>query len=244
MAEYYYEEIFEQNGASYHHAMQTWPNVRDEEFAAALSHLDLSAAGKILDVPAGGGYLKRYLPASWKYLGRDFSGGFDDNHNLVVKCSEIDLGVPTSSFDVVICLAAMHHVENKEAFFQAVKTVLKPDGLFLIGDIVKGSNEAEFLNGFVDEWNHLGHEGDFIDAKRDTNLLKANGFDSTYNCHEYYWNFDDEQQAIDYFRHLFTLNKSPADDQLAAVIDRLGTTTTSSSFHIRWSLGFIEARLA
>ena len=242
MADYYYKEIFEQNGASYHHAMKTWPNVRDEEFAAALSYLK-GKGGQILDVPAGGGYLKAYLPDGWIYLGKDFSGGFGTNHNLVVKCSEIDLGVPASSFDAVICLAAMHHVENKEAFFKAAKKALKPDGIFLIGDVIKESKEAEFLNGFVDEWNSLGHDGDFIDQKRDIELLKKNGFESDYKRSDYHWNFANKQQAFSYFRHLFTLDKNPSDDHLGKAIRKLNARESSEGFHIQWSLGFIEARL-
>ena len=242
MADYYYKEIFEQNGASYHHAMKTWPRVRDEEFAAALSYLK-GKGGKILDVPAGGGYLKAYLPDGWSYLGKDFSGGFGTSHNLVVKCSEIDLGVPASSFDAVICLAAMHHVENKEAFFNAVKKALKPDGIFLIGDVIKDTKEAEFLNGFVNDWNSLGHDGDFIDQKRDMKLLQDYGFKSDYKRKDYHWNFDDKHQAFHYFRHLFTLNKNPSDDQLEKAIEKLETSSCSHHFRNQWSLGFIEARL-
>lgn len=244
MAEHYYEEIFKQNGASYHRAMELWPAARDEEFEAVISYLTRLSGGRILDVPAGGGYLKRYLPQGWSYLGRDFSGGFGSAHNLVVKCSEIDLGVAESSFDTVICLAALHHVENREAFFNAVKSVLKPGGTFLIGDVIKGTKEADFLNGFVDQWNHLGHDGDFIAEDRDVAQLEMSGFEVQFKGHDYHWNFDDKAQAMDYFRHLFTLNKNPTDHDLEKALYKLGGIDTSSNFRTAWSLGFLEAKLA
>lgn len=243
MADLYYEDIFKQNGASYHRAMQMCPAARDEEFGAVLSYLNANG-GQLLDVPAGGGYLEPYLPRSWRYLGRDFSGGFDSAHNQVIKCTEVDLGVPDSSVDAVICLAALHHVENREAFYQAAKAALKPGGMFLIGDVVKGTKEDAFLNGFVDEWNHLGHEGDFIDEARDIAQLEACGFCPQYKRHDYHWNFESRAQAMDYFRLLFTLNKTPPDSELSVAIDRLGGGLTGNAYQTRWSLGFIQARLS
>lgn len=246
MAELYYEDIFKQNGASYHHAMQQWPHVRDEEFRAALSFLKLthSAANSLLDVPAGGGYLQNYLPSHIRYTGVDFSGGFGGDHNHITKCTEFDLGVSDNHFDYTVCLAALHHVQHKAAFFRAVHRALKPDGHFLIGDVVKGSAEDEFLNSFVDRWNHLGHEGDFIDPVADVKMLGVNGFLASYHHRTYKWNFDSQDHAVRYFRYLFCLNKNPPDEDVKKAINELGTSHSETGYQVSWSLGFLEAKLS
>ena len=76
-----YEEIFNERGKSYHLAMEKYPSSRDEEFRAVVEELRQKPKGAILDLPAGGGYLRRYLNELILYLAYDFSGEFDDNHS-------------------------------------------------------------------------------------------------------------------------------------------------------------------
>jgi ubiquinone/menaquinone biosynthesis C-methylase UbiE len=45
--------------------------------------------------------------------------------------------IPDHSMDVLICIESAFHYPDKNAFFQQIKRVLRPDGVFLIVDIVR-----------------------------------------------------------------------------------------------------------
>ena len=237
----YYEEIFNHNGASYHAAMELVPNARDEEFNTALSFLNLKANDVVLDVPAGGGYLKRYLPENIEYHAYDFSTGFGENIIEVNKCTETYIPIANQSVDHIVCLAAMHHVENRTGFYEEAKRILKPTGTLLIADVLLGSLQDDFLNSFVDKWNKLGHKGDFMQVEREAQELASVGFESSLIDKEYDWCFDSAVQARNYCRLLFAMNKNPSDRYIDKQIDRLGTKKTNSQFLMSWRLGFITA---
>jgi len=240
MADKYYAEIFNHNGASYHRAMELFPHARDEEFQAALGLLSLKANDHLLDVPSGGAYLKSYLPDGIIYQALDFSKGFNANDGIG-ECTETQIPIQDNSLDHIVSLAAMHHVDNKYGFLEELSRCLTPGGTLLIGDIVKGSKEALFLNGFVDRFNELGHDGDFIDFDRDCAMLNEIGFGTQYVTKHYHWNFQSESDCYDYLRLLFALNKQPTTSELNTAVTALGTKKTNSGFHLSWSLGFIVA---
>jgi len=241
MEKLYYEDIFNQNGASYHKAMDLWPNARDKEFNTALTFLDLNSGDTVLDVPAGGGYLKAYLPDNVRYSGYDFSTGFGHDAGEIAKCSETDIPIADNSVDHIICLAALHHVENRTGFYAEAKRVLKANGTLLIGDIITGSTQDHFLNGFVDHWNKLGHQGDFILPRREAAELASVGMSSRYSEREYEWCFQSRVDAQDYFRLLFTMNKTPPTELLDQQLDKLGARQEDTQFTVQWHLGFIVA---
>ncbi|RBP52866.1 class I SAM-dependent methyltransferase [Arenicella xantha] len=244
MAEKYYAEIFKQNGASYHQAMQLQTNARDQEFLAALSYLELKKGDNILDVPAGGGYLKAYLPDGLDYLGYDFAGAFGHGQTNVTTCDETLIELPNNSVDNIICLAALHHVEDRLGFYQELKRILKPEGKLIIGDILQHSPQDAFLNNFVDQWNSLGHQGDFLQPQREQQELVSVGFRSELTQENFDWIFSNREQARDYFRLLFSMDKHPEDSAIDDAMEKLGTKSTSTHFYVNWCLGFISATIS
>ena len=236
----FYAEIFNHSGASYHRAMQLHPRARDEEFNAVRSLLKLQSGDCLVDVPAGGGYLHDYLPASINYSGLEFSNGFG-THGDVGQCSETNLPPANASMDAAVCLAALHHVENKLEFFTELARCLKPNGRLVVADVVQHSKEAEFLNGFVNTWNSLGHDGDFINPERDKKLLRQAGFATEFETKHYCWNFESYADCQEYLRLLFSLDKQPPQQALEGAIEKLGGGETNSGFHLNWALGFMIA---
>ncbi len=97
----------------------------------------------------------------------------------------------------------------------------------MIGDVVKGSNEADFLNGFVNQYNSLGHNGDFITFERDIELLEQAGFSSTSLIKHVHWNFKSQRDCHNFLRLLFSLDNSPSNEKLDQTIDTLGTKEKS-----------------
>ncbi|MEQ9402109.1 MAG: methyltransferase domain-containing protein [Cyclobacteriaceae bacterium] len=236
-----YEEIFSKRGKSYHAAMAQFPRARDEEFETATGYLNNKPTSILLDIPAGGGYLKKYIDRDIQYLAYDFSGEFDDNHTGVAKCREAKIDLHSESVDEIISLAALHHVVDKVGFFKEMFRVLKPGGQFVIGDVVEESRIASFLNGFLDKWNSMGHNGSFINADTDISLLNQCGFSTSFELKSFHWSFANEAESLEFFRKLFYLDLNPSDDLLMREIESLGVLRTKNGYCVEWSLGFLKA---
>jgi hypothetical protein len=66
-----YGEIFATRGNRYDDSMARWPAARDAEFAAMCRYLAATGGETLVDAPAGGAYLRRYLPADVEYIAVD-----------------------------------------------------------------------------------------------------------------------------------------------------------------------------
>ncbi|MEP5611582.1 MAG: methyltransferase domain-containing protein [Cyclobacteriaceae bacterium] len=237
-----YEEIFIKRGRSYHSAMAKSPDARVEEFNLMVEFISPQKDGRILDLPAGGGYLKRYLPPNLSYLAYDFSGEFDDNHTGVRKCKEATIDLSSESVDVVASLAALHHIVDRDSFYGEMHRTLKSNGQFILGDVVEGSKPDYFLNVFVNRWNSMGHTGRFMDAEVDSHELEGAGFSVEFRRKSFYWNFQNKTEAMDFFRNLFYLDKNPSKKELFEALSQLGCVQENNRFRVKWSLGFLLAK--
>lgn len=236
-----YETIFHARGHQYHEAMQSCPKAREQEFKAALEYLSLRDGAIILDLPAGGGYLESYLGKNVEYLAYDFAGEFEDNHSRVNKCREAKIDLPDQSVDEIVSLAALHHIVERSAFYAEAARILKPGGKIVIGDVLSGSGEDAFLNGFVDKWNSMGHEGVFMNPSADISQIEAQGLKVKFEKKRYFWCFSGEEEALGFFRRLFYLDKQPSDDLLAQELRQLGVHSMEGEYKVSWCLGFYVA---
>jgi SAM-dependent methyltransferase len=162
-----YDAVFNRRGAAYHAAMAMRPECRDAEFAALFARIRLEPGMVLVDIPAGGGYLRRKLPDGVTHVALEVSQAFCDapgSDSRLCSWDRWDLG--DASADVVVCCAALHHVDEptRAAFFDEVARVLKPGGTAVCADVEVDTPPASFLNGFVDAHNPDGHDGRFIDA--------------------------------------------------------------------------------
>ncbi|WP_420317405.1 class I SAM-dependent methyltransferase [Ekhidna sp.] len=232
-----YEEIFNERGKSYHMAMEKYPNARDQEFKATVDHLDIKNGMTLLDIPAGGGYLSRFL-TNINYLAYDFSGEFEDGHHDIRKCKESKIDLKTNSVDWVVSLAALHHITERSSFYLEMNRVLKNKGQMIIADVNEGTAIADFLNGFVDEWNSMGHRGKFI-CDNDQDEIINSGFQVEKKKEEYLWTFEDLDSAKDFFRLLFRLDLQPPDDLLEKAVIDLGVVEKEGLLGIKWGLSYL-----
>lgn len=218
--------------------MEKYPHARDEEFKTAVRKLILKPNSAVLDIPAGGGYLASYLlNKNVHYLGYDFSGEFDDNHTGIRKCKEASIDLEKNSVDEVVSLAALHHISEREAFYSEMYRVLKPGGQLIIGDVASGSKLEYFLNGFLDSWNSMGHQGKFL-KESDIIELRQSGFRVDKQEEVYAWRFANANEAMDYFRLLFCLDLNPTDRELLKALKNLGVKE-ENGFSVSWGLTFL-----
>lgn len=242
-----YKDIFNARGAAYHQGMLEFPQARVEEFDAILKHAKPRDGEVLCDMPSGGGYLRNFIDADVTLLCVETSKAFADKVPASDKTRAIlaDLNkIPAEagSVDTVICLAGLHHVADRPAVFAEMHRLLKPGtGRACIADVQAGSRVGEFLNGFVDRHNSMGHHGEFID---DTvrEELSAAGFKITHDAVErYHWVLPTEQALARFCKLLFGLDRADEQQTLDAIREHVGYEKVGNEWRMNWELNFINA---
>jgi len=141
-----YQELFDSHGAGYDDAMARWPSARDEEFAFAIDLAGPVAGERMLDVPAGGGYLAERLPDGVEYLALETAPSFAARCRArgldVVEAPLDGSTLPAGSVDVVVSIAGVHHEADLGALLGAWRRLLRPGGRVVVADVVEAAKEA------------------------------------------------------------------------------------------------------
>ena len=219
-----YRRIFELRGGSYNAAHALAPDARETERALLLDRLDLRPGMRVLDVPAGGGWVADGLRA--RRAGGStvclepagaFAAGIEPIHPRV-RGALVQLPFAAACFDRVASLAGTHHLEDRLAFFRECRRVLSPGGRLVVADAAADSPVARFLNGPVDRFTATGHVGTFFEAGEATALLTRTGFVEAREEHlPYAWTFPDRRTLVRFCALLFGLVRATEDDVGAAL---------------------------
>jgi SAM-dependent methyltransferase len=239
-----YQTIFKKRGQLYHDAMTHYPHARDEEFKILLSYSKLHKNDIVADMPSGGCYLKRYLKLQ-NLIFLDPTQEFLHNCTCEDQTIHTDLeSTPliTNSIDTVFSLAGMHHALKPELIYSEIHRVLKDEGYFIYADVLKGSKEDTFLNSFVHNYNSSGHQGVFLDSgiKKDLDKLSFNV--NYYEYKTFTWNFNNENEMVDFVKKLFGLDLANYQTVLHGLEDILGYSCTKESCKLNWGLLYIQAK--
>lgn len=235
-----YEQVFNQRGNRYDQAMREYPSARRREISLVLNHVDWDKIHKLLDIPAGGGYLRPYLPGGVELTEVEPSRGF---WNIDADPEQIYRGIECAdnTFDCVVCLAALHHIESKTEFLHECLRVLKQGGFLCIGDVKKASAEAEFLEATVHRHSATGHRGDYIDlnfAEGDKSYLQAAELlDIQYKACP--WVFADRQSMTAFCGSLFGLQGITPDELFAALQNTVGVHQEDQQLLLGWHLLYL-----
>lgn len=229
-----YRVIFQDRAKDYHFAMQQFPNVRSNEFDRLIMSTDFSTIHTILDVPAGGGYLKKFVPSGVNVISTDFSEGFS-NDNIEFVSPE-KLPFETNTFDAVFSLSGMHHLKNVPLFIEECLRVVKNNRDFVFADVKKGSSVDVFLNQFVNKYNSQGHEGNFFyeDYFKNHPNIQKNIVECKYN--EYPFVFNTKEEMILFFKLFFGLDKANDVVIFEGIQDILGLEYTKTGIEVNWGL--------
>jgi SAM-dependent methyltransferase len=201
-----YDKTFETRLHKYKYAIETYPHALDSEFKTAIRMCDLKPGMVLVNVLAAGVPLHKYILPDNVYVPLESNEAFA---SLVgVSYSPLDkLRLSDNSVDVIISLASLHHVNDseREVFYKECVRVLRPGGRLVIGDVMRGSKQDNWLNTFVNMYNSAGHNGQFWSAI-DAQLLENVGFNVRIQNAKYTWEFESDTAMIDFCKHLFGLD--------------------------------------
>lgn len=236
-----YKDIFEKRGRSYHQAMITIPNARKQEFNLLLNYSDIQNGHVVCDIPSGGGYLEKMVKKKvfWVCIdpAMDFFKQRDvGSHNRKTLSKLETVALKSRSIDRLVSLAGLHHLADKQLFFAEVYRVLKNNGKFCIADVRKNSGTANFLNGFVNKYNSLGHRGKFLDHKTRDEMENCGLNLIEERVEKFFWEFDSFENMVNFCKLLFGIDGGNKEILMKGIEDHLGTQTINEKICMNWEL--------
>jgi SAM-dependent methyltransferase len=201
-----YREAFNNREKRYEYAINKYQNVLRNEFEVAVKVLDLKESDNLVNIPAGGVPIHRYIDKNLNINYLPYEVIRDDKRDDMKYCDFTNIPLHSRTIDKLITLASFHHVqEEREEALKEFKRILKDDGVLVIGDVIEGSKQAYWLNVFVNKYNSNGHNGLFL-KESDVFLIKNIGFNVETSIHTYNWIFENDECAIDFIINLFGLD--------------------------------------
>jgi len=203
-----YQNSFINRVDSFLHAIHTFPNCYDNELKVAIEMINPLPNESIVNIGGGGIYLQKFLNENINYIPLEFSKEFSEKCNIPF-CKYDSLPLQNDSIDKFLILALLHHFNENERdiLYKEIYRSLKKGGKLILSDVIINSDQDLWLNIVVDQFNPFGHKGNFF-SEEDSELLIQNGFDVKIENKKYYWEFQDENEMIQFMKHLFYLKIS------------------------------------
>lgn len=235
-----YTDLFNTRGAPYDRAMQRHPDARRREFLQVITPANIAAGMRVGDVPAGGGYLRAYLPEGAIWEGHEPCSSFAHHGAGGAAATSVPL-LPLpwgdATLDVAVSLAGVHHLDDKGALFADIHRVLKPGGTFILSDVAEGSPPALFLDGFVGLHNSTGHDGRYLGPHTLDALHAAGWTIAAHGRQHFTWDFADRDAMGDFACLLFDICKSTPHATAQAIERDLGVQPLpDGQIGMNWSL--------
>ncbi len=121
-------------------------------YGQILEFIKKKKSGKILDVGCGLGYLLSEIPNSWEKHGYELSNYCKEfikkNYSEIILESEIEPSIHNKNYyDVIICYHVIEHVDKPNIFFKKINSLLKKNGILIIGTPNMSSIAARIFRG-------------------------------------------------------------------------------------------------
>lgn len=235
-----YEELFQLRGAPYDGAMTRFPEARAEEFLNTIARAHLVPGARVADVPAGGGYLAKYLPEDCTWLGHEPCASF--GHGATEQDRDL-LPLPwaDASVDAALSIAGVHHLDDKMPLFAELARVVRPGGRLVLSDVHEASPVSRFLDGWVDRHNSTGHVGSYLGDHTLDELRRAGWDIVSAERVPFHWRFANLNDMGEFAHRLFDLRTSSPQDTARTIVAELGVDALASGVGMRWELFMVEA---
>lgn len=238
-----YEQIFAERGGSYHAAMREQPRARDDEFRLPLELAQVRAGEVVIDVPAGGGYLRDYLPEGCQWHGHEPCASFQ-GQPTVPDAALLPLPWADDFADLAVSVAGVHHILDKRPLFSELHRVVRPRGRLMLADVHEQSAVARFLDDYVGAHNSTGHEGIYLGPHTLDELTTSGWRIVSARRHQYGWRFDSREALGRFCHRLFDLQQGDWQRTLAAASDILQVSEGENGIDLAWELYCILAEPA
>ena len=246
-----YTEIFNQRGHLYNEAVSLYPYAREAERRELIERLQPLTGERIVDAPAGGGYLAEGLKAYSEDTvdivcvepSARFAEAMGSEYALLNEPLDNIASLAPNSVDAIASLVGLHHFQDKRPIYREWQSLIRPGGRLVIADVEANTATANFLNIFVDANTEGGHDGIFFHPGEWTEQLSDVGFVSVEEaCVEVPWLFPDITAMTTFCSSLFALKAMPAETLQAALSDYLGyETRPDCSIMLNWQLRYARA---
>lgn len=233
-----YAEIFAHRGDAYHAAMLLCPDARNAEFLQLFARSAPERGQRVLDILAGGGYLRRYLARDVELVSLELTAGFGNGVQVFNPKQPWQAG----TFDHIVCLAALHHIENKNEFIGGLLKALRANGTLHLADASADSGITRFLDSFVGRYNTTGHEGHYL--PRDPEWFATLGKVTNLEELPCPWHFSSEQQMLQFCGNLFGLVDCPHAELREALREHVGFHHETDGVSLDWRLLYADIRAA
>ena len=234
------------SAGSYHEAMTFCPDARKLEFSYPIELAAPRDHEVMVDFPSAGGYPGPYLnqiAPNAVYHAVEHAPEYKNAGLPVIEGTWDSLPFGDRSVDIVLTLAALHHVyPGREMFYQECHRILQPGGRLIIADVADGTAADHFLSEFVNEFSPEGHVARFFKEEIDVPEIEQEGFMvSHYEVCSFHWFYPDKQTAIKFCKGLFRLGLASDDQIWQALNTYLGIEVEPGEVRMGWQLAMIRA---